>query len=92
VELQPVGYKILIEVLGRAASVDRRSALRFPGTCRGREQSHIQDYLDYLRHLLPYACYLPVNRFVRFALVGASGVVVTWAAVSVERPTMLAWV
>ena len=39
--MNPLGYKILIEVLGRGTSQGRRGRLRIPGAQRGREQGHV---------------------------------------------------
>ena len=78
VRLRPVGYKILLEILvrgrvGQVASV--------PYTFRGREAGQskygVREQVNYLRHILRL---MPadsgVRRFVKFCLVGASGVVV----------------
>jgi dolichol-phosphate mannosyltransferase len=94
VELQPVGYKILIEVLGRGRF---RWIGEVPYVFRerveGESKATVKIYLDYLRHLLRLRLStLPVNRFVRFALVGASGVVVDMGLLFLlSDPTMLAW-
>jgi dolichol-phosphate mannosyltransferase len=94
VELRPLGYKILIEVLGRG---------RFPWIgevpyvfrerVEGESKATGKIYIDYLRHLLRLRLStLPINRFVRFALVGASGVVVDMGMLFLlSDPTMLAW-
>src|SRR5579859_818588 len=94
VDLHPLGYKILIEVLGR-------------GQCRWigevpyvfRERDHGESkvtrtvYVDYLRHLLRLRfSALPISRFVRFAAVGCSGVVVDMGLLFLlSDPTMLGW-
>jgi dolichol-phosphate mannosyltransferase len=78
VKLNPIGYKILLEVLvrgkvGQVASV--------PYIFRGREAGSskygIGEQVNYLRHILRL---LPVDsgvrRFIKFCLVGASGVLV----------------
>lgn len=78
VELNPIGYKILLEILvrgrvGQVASV--------PYTFRGREAGEskygIWEQVNYLRHILRL---LPadsgVRRFIKFCLVGTSGVLV----------------
>jgi len=78
VRLRPVGYKILLEILvrgrvGEAASVP----YTFMGREAGRSKYGVREQVNYLRHILRL---MPadsgVRRFVRFCLVGASGVVV----------------
>jgi len=94
VELNPLGYKILIEVMARG---------RFPWVgevpyvfserAHGGSKATAQVYFDYLRHLvrLRFAS-LPVNRFVRFATVGLSGVIVDMGLLYLlSDPTMLGW-
>ncbi len=94
VELQPVGYKILIEVLGRGRF---RWIGEVPYVFRERVEGESKAtgkiYIDYLRHLLRLRLStLPINRFVRFGLVGASGVVVDMGMLFLlSDPTMLAW-
>jgi dolichol-phosphate mannosyltransferase len=94
VPLSPLGYKILIEVLARG---------RFPWIgevpyvfherAQGGSKATIGVYLDYLRHLLRLRTSgLPVNRFLRFALVGLSGVIVDMGLLFLlSDPTMLGW-
>jgi dolichol-phosphate mannosyltransferase len=94
VALRPLGYKILIEVLGRG---------RFPWIgevpyvfrerVEGESKATGKIYIDYLRHLLRLRLStLPINRFVRFGIVGASGVVVDMGMLFLlSDPTMLAW-
>jgi dolichol-phosphate mannosyltransferase len=94
VDLHPLGYKILIEVLGR-------------GQCRWigevpyvfRERDHGESkvtrtvYWDYLCHLLRLRfSTLPFSRFARFAVVGCSGVVVDMGLLFLlSDPSMLGW-
>lgn len=77
-ELKPAGYKILIEVLGRGrvrwlsevGYVFRERAV-------GASKATARVYLDFLLHLARLrADTLAQSRFIRFALVGLSGVVV----------------
>jgi dolichol-phosphate mannosyltransferase len=94
VELNPLGYKILIEVIARG---------RFPWVgevpyvfserVRGGSKANARVYLDYLRHLLRLRFSpLPVNRFIRYAVVGLSGVCVDMGLLYVlSDPTMLGW-
>jgi dolichol-phosphate mannosyltransferase len=94
ITLNPLGYKILIEVLARG---------RFPWVgevpyvfterLHGGSKATARVYLDYLRHLLRLRLSsLPVNRFLRFAVVGLSGVVVDMGLLFLlSDPSMLGW-
>jgi dolichol-phosphate mannosyltransferase len=94
IELNPLGYKILIEVLARG---------RFPWVgevpyvfqerVHGGSKATARVYLQYLRHLLRLRLAdLPVNRFLRFAAVGLSGVIVDMGLLFLlSDPTMLGW-
>jgi len=94
VELSPLGYKILIEVLARG---------RFPWIgevpytfherAQGGSKATARVYLDYLRHLVRLrTSSLPFNRFLRFAVVGLSGVIVDMGLLFLlSDPTMLGW-
>ena len=78
VELHPLGYKILIEVLGRGRC---RWISEVPYVFRervaGASKVSLRVYVHYVRHLLRLRlATLPLTRFVRFAVVGLSGVVV----------------
>jgi len=94
VELRPLGYKILVEVLGRGRF---RWIGEVPYVFRERAEGESKAtgrvYLDYLRHLLRLRLStLPINRFVRFATVGLSGVVVDMGMLYLlSDPTTLAW-
>jgi dolichol-phosphate mannosyltransferase len=94
VELNPLGYKILIEVLGRSRC---RWIGEVPYVFRERVEGESKAtgmvYFDYLRHLLRLRIStLPINRFVRFAAVGFSGVFVDMGLLFVlSDPTMLGW-
>jgi len=78
VKLNPVGYKILLEILVRG-KVEQVASV--PYTFRGREAGiskyGMREQVNYLRHILRL---LPadsgVRRFIKFCLVGASGVLV----------------
>jgi dolichol-phosphate mannosyltransferase len=94
VELQPLGYKILIEVLGRGRC---RWIAEAPYVFRERDHGESKVtanvYFDYLRHLLHLRfSSFPTSRFVRFGLVGCSGVVVDMALLFLlSDPSMLGW-
>jgi dolichol-phosphate mannosyltransferase len=94
VELQPLGYKILIEVLGRGRC---RWIGEVPYVFCERDQGEskvtTRVYWDYLRHLLRLRfASLPFTRFARFALVGCSGVIVDMGLLFLlSDPSMLGW-
>ncbi|HZU81741.1 MAG TPA: glycosyltransferase [Polyangiaceae bacterium] len=94
VELHPLGYKILIEVLGRGTI---RWIGEVPYVFRERLEGESKVtwklYVEYLRHLLRLRLSrLPIERFVRFALVGSTGVVVDMGLLFLlSDPHTLAW-
>jgi dolichol-phosphate mannosyltransferase len=94
VELNPLGYKILIEVIarGRFPWVGEMPYV-FRERVRGGSKATVRVYIDYLRHLLRLRFSpLPVNRFIRYAVVGLSGVCVDMGLLYVlSDPTMLGW-
>ncbi|WP_353258094.1 glycosyltransferase [Prochlorothrix hollandica] len=87
--LQPLGYKILIEVLGRG-TLDRVAEVPYVFQEREAGDSKVtaQQYWDYLHHLLrlrlttgrfqgvKQRLRFPVKRFLQFGLVGSSGLLV----------------
>ena len=92
VELNPVGYKILVEVIGRGRVRGiAEVGYVFRERVVGESKVTWRVYLEYLRHLLRLRlASLPGSRFVRFAVVGASGVLVDMAALFVlSDPRML---
>jgi len=94
IELNPLGYKILIEVLarGRLPWVGEVPYV-FQERVHGGSKATARVYLQYLRHLLRLRLAdLPVNRFLRFAAVGFSGVIVDMGLLYLlSDPTMLGW-
>lgn len=94
IELQPLGYKILIEVLARGRC---RWIGEVPYVFRERDQGASKVtrkiYWEYLRHLLRLRmASLAFSRFLRFAVVGCSGVVVDMGLLYLlSDPSMLAW-
>ncbi len=76
--LYPQGYKILIEVLARGAvSQVAEVGYVFQERQAGKSKVTWKQYVDYLQHLVQLRLSLwPVKRFLRFGLVGLSGVVV----------------
>lgn len=94
VALRPVGYKILIEILGRGrCSWIAEVPYVFRERVDGESKASLKIYLEYLRHLLRLRiATLPVNRFARFAVVGLSGVVVDMGILFLlSDPSMLGW-
>jgi dolichol-phosphate mannosyltransferase len=87
--LNPVGYKILIEVLGRG-EINQTAEVGYVFQEREEGQSKVtwKQYTDYLHHLLRLRLStgrlgrlsqrldFPIGRFLRFAFVGLSGLAV----------------
>jgi dolichol-phosphate mannosyltransferase len=92
--LNPLGYKILIEVLGRGRGRwISEVGYVFQERHNGESKVTTRVYLEYLAHLARLRCArLWASRFVRFGLVGASGVLVDMGALFVlSDPVMLGW-
>jgi dolichol-phosphate mannosyltransferase len=93
-EMNPLGYKILIEVLGRG---NVRWIAEVPYVFRERTQGESKVtwrlYVEYLRHLFRLRMSrIPIERFIRFALVGSSGVVIDMGLLYLlSDPHTLAW-
>ncbi|MEH2043598.1 glycosyltransferase [Nostoc sp.] len=103
--LNPVGYKILLEVIGRG-KVDQVAEVGYVFCERKEGESKVtwKQYIDYIHHLvrlrvstgkvgrLRRKVNFPVGRFLRFGLVGFSGVFVDMAILYLlSDPTTLAW-
>ncbi|MBD1875271.1 glycosyltransferase [Nodosilinea sp. FACHB-131] len=84
--LNPKGYKILLEVLGRG-TIDTIAEVGYVFQERQEGASKVtwRQYIDYIHHLLRLRLggrlsqlhqHFPMKRFVRFGVVGLSGVVV----------------
>jgi dolichol-phosphate mannosyltransferase len=94
IELNPLGYKILIEVLGRGRfRWIGEVPYVFQERTRGESKVTGRVYVDYFRHLLRLRIStLPINRFVRFAIVGLTGVVVDMGVLFLlSDPSTLGW-
>ncbi|NCO75766.1 MAG: glycosyltransferase [Cyanobacteria bacterium] len=76
--LSPLGYKILIEVLGRGKiGLIGEVGYIFQERQEGESKVTKQQYIDYIRHLIRLRLSLwQINRFIRFGVVGLSGVFV----------------
>jgi dolichol-phosphate mannosyltransferase len=93
-QLNPLGYKILIEVIARGqCRWIGETPYVFRERVEGESKVSRKVYFDYLRHLLRLRiARLPVNRFVRFAMVGLSGVVVDMGLLYLlSDPSTLHW-
>jgi dolichol-phosphate mannosyltransferase len=90
-DLDPIGYKILIEVLGRC-QIDRIAEIGYIFQERKEGASKVtwKQYVEYIQHLirlrsrgrlekLKQRFEIPIKRFMRFGLVGLSGVFVDMA-------------
>ncbi|MEH2314489.1 MAG: glycosyltransferase [Nostoc sp.] len=103
--LNPVGYKILLEVIGRG-KVDQVAEVGYVFCERKEGESKVtwKQYIDYIHHLvrlrlstgrvgrLSRKVNFPVGRFLRFGLVGFSGVFIDMAVLYLlSDPTTLAW-
>ncbi len=87
-DLDPIGYKILIEVIGRG-DIDKITELGYVFQERQEGASKVtwKQYIEYISHLLrlrfrgrigqfSQRFKMPIERFMRFGLVGLSGVFV----------------
>lgn len=104
-KLNPIGYKILIEVLGQG-NIDKISEIGYVFQERQEGSSKVtaKQYVDYLQHLLRLSLsrgrigrlkqyiQFPIGRFIRFCLVGLSGVFVDMAIFYLlSDPNSLGW-
>ncbi|NEO36888.1 MAG: glycosyltransferase [Moorea sp. SIOASIH] len=104
-DLNPLGYKILIEVLARG-KIGRIAEVGyvFQERLSGESKVTWKQYVDYIRHLLRLRFSLgtigklrkripfPLKRFIRFGLVGFSGVFVDMTVLYLlHDPASLGW-
>ena len=93
-ELSPLGYKILVEVLGRG-KIGWISEVPYTFRERVEGSSKLTNriYFEYFQHLLRLRLYLLHNSsFFRFCVVGASGVVIDMTFLFLlSDPRMLGW-
>lgn len=92
--MNPLGYKILIEVLGRGnIRWIKEVGYVFQERLEGKSKVTWRQYIDYILHLLRLRLALwPVARFLRFSLVGFSGVFVDMALLYLlSDPSTLGW-
>ena len=78
IRLEPIGWKILIEILAKGHYKDVTEVpYRFNKRAAGESKMSLQEQLNYLRHLYTLIKYSPDDRrFYVFAMVGVSGVFV----------------
>jgi len=93
VEMSPLGYKILLEVLGRGRiGAVAEVGYVFRERLAGESKVTARLYLDYLRHLVRLRLATLPSRFPRFAAVGLSGVAVDMALLFLlSDPRALGW-
>lgn len=87
IKLDPIGYKILIEILARA-NVDKvvDYPYRFESRTENVSKSTFNQGILTLRHFWKLFLEVPkCGRFVKFALVGASGVVVNLGIAAIAK-------
>jgi dolichol-phosphate mannosyltransferase len=103
-DMDPIGYKILIEVLGRG-EIDRITEVGYVFQERKEGASKVtwKQYLEYIEHLLRLRLrgrigqlrqrfQVPIKRFMQFGLVGLSGVFVDMAIFYLlHDPKTLGW-
>ncbi len=78
IQFRPTGFKILLEILVCAPELKVVEApFNFQARNAGVSKASLRQGLDYLSHILSLFWYVPAaGRFWKFALVGASGVLV----------------
>lgn len=103
--LNPVGYKILLEVLGRGSVGEvAEVGYVFQERLEGSSKVTSKQYVEYLHHLVRLRLDsgrigrfsrrigFPIGRFIRFGLVGLSGVFVDMALLYLlSDPSTLGW-
>lgn len=92
--MNPLGYKILVEILGRG-DIGKVAEVGyvFQERLEGESKVTWRLYVDYLRHLVRLRLDLwRIGRFLRFGIVGFSGVFVDMAVLYLlSDPTTLGW-
>jgi dolichol-phosphate mannosyltransferase len=94
VPLSPLGYKILIEVIGRGrVGTVAEVGYVFRERALGESKVTWRLYVEYLRHLVRLRlAKVPLGRLVRFALVGMTGLAVDMGLLYVfSDPSSLGW-
>jgi dolichol-phosphate mannosyltransferase len=104
VVLDPQGYKILLEIIGRGrAHTISEVGYVFQERCEGESKVTYRQYFDYIIHLIKLRLrkpvrtsreelQVPLSRLMRFGIVGLSGVLVDMAMLFLlSSPSMLGW-
>ena len=89
-ELSPVGYKILLEVMGRG-QIDRVAEIPYTFLERQEGSSKVtwRQYEQFIRHLIRLrfatgrGTVAPIGRFLRFGVVGLTGVLVDFLVLGI---------
>ena len=92
--MSPLGYKILIEVLGRGkVRWIAEAGYVFQERQHGESKVTWKQYVEYIQHLLRLRFSLwPIGRFLRFGMVGFSGVFVDMTVLYLlSDPSSLGW-
>lgn len=98
IQLRPTGFKILLEILVCAPELKVVEVpLRFQARNAGVSKATMRQGMDYLAHISSLFWYVPsAGRFWKFAMVGASGVLVNMAtlfflAEYINADLVIAW-
>src|ERR671911_463108 len=78
IQFRPTGFKVLLEILVCAPELKvLETSFEFQARHAGVSKATVRQGFEYLTHILSLFCYVPsAGRFWKFALVGASGVLV----------------
>jgi dolichol-phosphate mannosyltransferase len=77
-KLDPIGWKIVLEVIVKTNPRIREVPIIFTDRLKGKSKLTFKVYIEYLRHLWQLYTYkYPIiNQFVKFSLVGLSGLII----------------
>jgi dolichol-phosphate mannosyltransferase len=81
IKLNPVGWKIVLEVIVKTNSEFIEVPIVFSERAKGKSKLDIKAQIDYLRHLYTLYCYkyTGILQFIKFSLVGFSGLLIDTA-------------
>jgi dolichol-phosphate mannosyltransferase len=82
IELDPVGWKVVLEVMVKTKPRFMEIPIVFADRKKGKSKLGLNAQIDYLRHLWRLYCYKfpTIFQFIKFCLVGLSGLFVDTAA------------